>query len=70
MRSHYVILHEGEEVAIVSSGGFSPILNVSIGMAYLPVELAREGTELQVDVRGKPLQAMVVPRPFYRKKTS
>jgi aminomethyltransferase len=66
MRSHYAVLHGGEEVATVSSGGFSPTLNVSIGMAYLPVELAREGTELQVDARGKPLAVQVVKRPFYR----
>ncbi|MEX2159077.1 MAG: glycine cleavage system aminomethyltransferase GcvT [Dehalococcoidia bacterium] len=66
MRSHYVILHGGDEVATVASGGFSPTLNVSIGMAYLPVDLAREGTELQVDARGKPLPVHVVKRPFYR----
>ena len=66
MRSHYAVLHGGEEVATVASGGFSPTLNVSIGMAYLPVDLAREGTELQVDARGKPLPVQVVKRPFYR----
>ena len=44
------------------------MLNVSIGMAYLPVELTQKGTELEVDVRGKPLPAVVVPRPFYRRK--
>jgi aminomethyltransferase len=50
----------------VTSGGFSPTLNVSIGLAYVPVELATEGTEVTVDVRGKPLAATVVRRPFYR----
>ena len=67
MRSGYDLLHGGESVGRVSSGGFSPMLNVSIGMAYLPVELAQEGTELEVDVRGKPLQVEVVPRPLYRR---
>ena len=68
MRHGYVVLHGGEAVATVTSGGFSPMLEVSIGMAYLPVDLAREGTELEVDVRGKPLRAVVVKRPFYRSK--
>jgi aminomethyltransferase len=68
MRHGYVVLHRGESVATVTSGGFSPVLGVSIGMAYLPVELAREGTELAIDVRGKPLPAVVVPRPFYKAK--
>jgi aminomethyltransferase len=70
MRAHYVVLHGGETVATVCSGGFSPMLNTSIGMAYLPVELAQEGTELQVDVRGKPLPVAVVPRPFYKRSNA
>jgi aminomethyltransferase len=39
-------------------------------MAYLPVALAKEGTALEIDVRGKPLPAVVVKRPFYRRKDS
>ncbi len=70
MRSGCPVLHGGKTVARVSSGGFSPMLSVSIGMAYLPVELAQEGTEVEVDVRGKPLPAVVVPRPFYRRRKS
>ncbi len=70
MRSGHSILHGGRMVGRVSSGGFSPTLNVSIGMGYLPVELAQEGMELEVDVRGRPLPAVVVPRPFYRRKKS
>ncbi len=68
MRSGCPILHGGKTVGRVSSGGFSPTLGVSIGMGYLPVELSREGTEVEVDVRGRPLPAVVVPRPFYRRR--
>ena len=67
MRAGYVVLHGGKAVGRVTSGGFSPTLNASIGMGYLPVELTQEGTELEVDVRGKRLPAVVVPRPFYRR---
>ena len=35
-------------------------------MGFVPPELAAEGTELTVDVRGKPLPVRVVPRPFYK----
>jgi aminomethyltransferase len=66
MRSHYVTLHGGKPVGTVTSGGFSPTLDTSIGMGFLPNELAKEGTELEVDVRGRPLRAVVVKRPFYR----
>jgi len=68
MRHGYVALHDGKSVATVTSGGFSPVLGTSIGMAYLPVDLAREGVELEIDVRGKPLRAITVKRPFYRAK--
>ena len=68
MRAGCEILHGGQTRASMSSGGFSPMLGVSIGMAYLPIGLADAGTEVEVDVRGKPVPATVVPRPFYRRK--
>ena len=68
IRSGYDILHAGRKVGRVSSGGFSPTLGTSIAMAYLPLALTAEGTEVQVDVRGRPLAARVVPRPFYRRQ--
>ncbi|MGD0205971.1 MAG: DUF6526 family protein [Dehalococcoidia bacterium] len=67
MRAGYPILHSGRRVSELTSGGFSPTLGVSIGMAYLPPELAAAGTELEVDVRGRPLRAQVVRRPFYKR---
>jgi aminomethyltransferase len=70
MRSHYVTLHRGRAVGTVTSGGFSPTLDASIGMGHLPIELAKEGTKLEVDVRGKLLKAVVVKRPFYGSKPS
>ncbi len=68
MRAGCPVLHGGQTRASMSSGGFSPLLGISIGMAYLPPDLAEVGTELNVDVRGKHLNATVVPRPFYRRK--
>jgi aminomethyltransferase len=67
MRAGYPLLHGGRPVGRLTSGGFSPTLGVSIGLGYLPPELAAAGTELEVDVRGKPLRAQVVPRPFYKR---
>ncbi len=57
----------GEAVGHLTSGGHSPSLRQGIGMAYLPVALAKTGTELEVDVRGRALPVEVVRRPFYRK---
>ena len=54
-------------ISCLTSGGHSPSLRIGIGMAYLPVELAKRGTMLEVDVRGRALPVEVVRRPFYRK---
>jgi glycine cleavage system aminomethyltransferase T len=37
-------------------------------MAYLPAELRKEGTPLEVDVRGRREKASTVKLPFYRRK--
>ena len=67
MRAGCPILHSGQEVGKVTSGGHSPTLGVSIGMGFVPPQMAAQGTELTVDIRGRPLPARVVPRPFYRR---
>ena len=58
------VLHGGVEVGKVASGSFSPTLETGIATAYVPVELAFEGTELAVEVRKKTLPAVVVKPPF------
>jgi aminomethyltransferase len=51
----------------VTSGTLSPCLEVGIGMAYVPVEKAAEGQELDIDVRGKVRSAVVAKKPLYSK---
>ncbi len=67
IRHGYAVLHGGRAVSTVASGGFSPTLGISIALAYLPLELTAEGTQVEVDVRGRPLRCAVVARPFYRR---
>jgi aminomethyltransferase len=52
---------------VVTSGTLSPSLEVGIGMAYLPVDKAVPGTEIEVDVRGKLRPAVVKQKPLFRK---
>ena len=52
----------------VTSGTMSPTLEVGIGMGYVPAELAAEGTEIEIDVRGRPVAARVAPKPLYAKE--
>jgi aminomethyltransferase len=54
----------------VTSGTHSPMLDVGIGMGYVPAERARPETELTIDVRGRPRRARVVEKPIYKKEDS
>ncbi|GAB4147344.1 MAG: glycine cleavage system aminomethyltransferase GcvT [Planctomycetaceae bacterium] len=63
------LIHNDREVGQVTSGTFSPTLQKSIAMGYLPNELSTPGTELKVDIRGKRVNATVVAMPFYQRGT-
>jgi len=52
----------------VTSGSHSPMLDVGIGMGYVPSAQAAPGTKLTIDVRGKPRIARVVTKPIYKRE--
>ncbi|MDH4353648.1 MAG: glycine cleavage system aminomethyltransferase GcvT [Actinomycetota bacterium] len=54
---------DGAPVGEVTSGTFSPTLRVGIGLALLDPTVG-EGDSVQVDVRGRPSQMLVVRPPF------
>lgn len=67
-RAHYPVVSEcGETIGELASGALSPSLMTGIGMAYLPADLAKPGTTVQIDVRGRLFPATVVKKPFYKK---
>ena len=67
-RSGYAILTDGQQVGAVTSGGYSPTLDKSIGLGYVAVGYAQPGTRLLIDIRGRGVEAEVVPLPFYSRK--
>jgi aminomethyltransferase len=52
---------------VVTSGTMSPSLEIGIGMAYVPPERSAEGTELEIDVRGKVRIGTVAKKPLFKK---
>ncbi|MBU0691272.1 glycine cleavage system aminomethyltransferase GcvT [bacterium] len=67
-RPGYPILSEtkgGEVIGKVTSGTVSPMLNKGIALGYVPVDLAKVGTKLAIDCRGKINAAEVIKPPFY-----
>jgi aminomethyltransferase len=59
----------GEEVGVVTSGTFSPSLELGAGMAYVRADLVEPGTAVEIDVRGKRRAARVGSKPLYRKRS-
>ncbi len=67
-RDGHNVLIDGEVVGQVTSGSPAPFLKKNIGMAYVPVEHAGVGREIQIDVRGRAVAARIVPMPFYKRE--
>ena len=67
-RPGYIIMKNGMEVGKVTSGGYSPTLNTSIGLGYVPAEMSATGTDIQIIIRDKVAAASIVRKPFYRRE--
>jgi aminomethyltransferase len=52
----------------VTSGSHSPMLEIGIGLGYVPAALAKPETGLTIDVRGRPRRARVVKKPIYKRE--
>ena len=59
-----IVAGDGTAAGSVTSGGFSPTLNVPIAMGYVRKDLAAEGTRLFLLIRGKSLPARTSALPF------
>jgi aminomethyltransferase len=67
-RDGYDVLIDGEKVGYVTSGGPAPFLQKNIGLAFVPREHAVLDKEIEIDVRGKPVKARIIPVPFYKRE--
>jgi len=63
---HDIVAENGDIIGKVTSGTQSPSLNKAVGLGYVPVEKAAEGSTIHIQVRNKVLAAKVVKLPFYK----
>ena len=68
-REGHPVLRRGERVGRVTSGTFSPTFEKALGMAYVPVDAAEPGGEIEIEVRNRKLVAEVVRLPFYKRSS-
>jgi aminomethyltransferase len=66
-RHGYRVLQGDTAVGVVTSGTQTPYLGKAIGMAYVPIEQSKPGSEIHIDIRGRAAAARVVPMPFYKR---
>jgi aminomethyltransferase len=66
IRENYKIFKNQKQVGHVTSGGYSPTLKKTIGLGLVKTEYKTIGTELDIEIRGKMLKAIVVSIPFYQ----
>jgi glycine cleavage system T protein (aminomethyltransferase) len=67
-RHGHRVVKDGREVGTVTSGTFGPSVGKNIALAYVPVALAKAGTDLAVRIRDRDVPARVVKTPFYSRK--
>jgi aminomethyltransferase len=65
-RQGHAVSRDGRVVGEVTSGNFSPTLGHGIALAFMPPD-AVEGDEVSIDVRGRPVPAVVTKLPFLRR---
>ena len=66
-RHGYPLMASGANVGVVTSGTFSPTLEKGIAMGYVNAAHASIGSKIQIDVRGKFIDATIVALPFLKK---
>ena len=59
------VVANGQPIGRVTSCRYSHVLGKGIGLAWVPVSMAEEDTEIGVLVDGKPVAGRVVSQPFY-----
>ena len=66
-RKGYPVIDKNQTIGEITSGSWSPTLNAGIALAYVPIEMAKVGTKLNIKIRNQLHSATVVKKPFYRR---
>jgi aminomethyltransferase len=61
---------DARTIGLVTSGSFSPTFNQPIAMGFVDAAVAKDGANVEVDIRGSRVSAKLSPLPFYRRKSS
>ena len=63
-RHGYTVRLDGDRESVITSGAYSPSLDYSVALAYLPIDVSEPGNEVDVDIRGRTVRATTASLPF------
>ncbi|HEX7597459.1 MAG TPA: glycine cleavage T C-terminal barrel domain-containing protein, partial [Polyangia bacterium] len=66
-RDHMPVVRDGKQIGFVTSAAPSPTCGINLGLAYVPTELAKTGGRIQIEIRGRAVDAEIIPTPFYKR---
>ena len=64
-RKGYTIWINDKEIGVVTSGGFSSVLDMGVGMGYVNKEFCKAGNKIGIDIRGNVKNAIIKKPPLY-----
>ncbi len=64
-RGNEPVYHNNKIVGVVTSGGYGFRINKSLAFAYIQAGLAKDGTELLVEIQGQKRKAKILNKPAY-----
>ena len=67
IREHQDVFVGEEKIGQTTSGTHCPFLGKAVAMALVDASRAAEGTQLEVEVRGRRVAAQIIPLPFYKR---
>jgi aminomethyltransferase len=65
LEDFWPVSSDGAGVGRLTSAAYSPRLEINMGYAWVPIDLAVHGTRLTIGSPGGPVEAEVVPLPFW-----
>ncbi len=66
-REHFAVFAGGKQIGETTSGTHCPFVNAPIAMAIIDKNFSAIGTEVEVEIRGRMVEAKVVELPFYKR---
>ena len=67
VREHQDVYYQGQLIGHSTSGTHCPYLGGAYAMALLDAKSANVGDRVEIEVRGRRLEAEIVPLPFYKR---